>query len=190
MRSIHRAVFAAATLVSGAAFAATASYTVDPAHTYPSFEVPHAGISWFRGKFNSNEGKITLDVEAKTGTVDILIDANSIDFGLDRMNEEAKKAGFFNTGKYPQITYKGPIVFAGDMPAQVDGQLTLLGVSKPVKLKINSFKCMTHPVLKKEVCGADAEAEFNRADFGMTYGAEGAAGAVKLRIQVEAHKDG
>ena len=187
MKFIRSAAFLSMTLT--ASVASAASYTIDPNHTYPSFEAPHMGISWFRGKFNHTEGKVTLDKDAKTGTVDILVDANSIDFGHDKMNEAAKSDEFFHAAKFPQIVYKGPIVFAGDMPAQVDGQLTLLGVSKPVKLKINSFKCVTHPMLKKEVCGADAEADFNRADFGMTRGADGAAGAVKLRIQVEARKD-
>jgi polyisoprenoid-binding protein YceI len=80
-------------------------------------------------------------------------------------------------------------VFTGDAPTAVDGELTLLGVTKPVKLTINEFKCITHPFFKKEDCGADAYGEFNRADFGMSKYADGPLGAVRLRIQVEAIKD-
>ncbi|MGQ0701117.1 MAG: YceI family protein [Panacagrimonas sp.] len=171
------------------AMAAPVSYTIEPGHTYPSFKAPHLGISWWRAKFNKSSGKVTLDREAKTGTVDITIDAASVDFGHDKMNEHARNEDFFNVAKYPTITYKGTIKFDGDEPDEVDGQLTLLGVTKPVKLDIEDFKCIQHPFFKKEACGADGEAAFNRADFGMTKYADGDAGKVKIEIQVEAVKD-
>jgi len=179
----------AALLWTGTAAAAPVAYTIESGHTYPSFEAPHMGISWWRGKFNKTSGSVSLDNAAKTGTVDISIDAASIDFGHDKMNEHAKGDDFFNVAKYPTITYKGTIKYEDGKPGAVDGQLTLLGVTKPVKLDIESFKCIPHPMLKKEVCGADAEGDFNRADFGMTKYADGDAGKVKLRIQVEALKN-
>lgn len=185
-------LFAAAAVLAAAALPATAapvSYTLEPNHTYPSFKAPHMGISFWRGKFNKSSGKVTLDREAGTGTVDLTIDAASIDFGHDKMNEHAMKDDFFNVPKYPTITYKGNIVFKDGEPDAVDGQLTLLGVTKPVKLDIESFKCIQHPFFKKEACGADAEGEFNRADFGMTKAADGDGGKVWLEIQVEAVKD-
>ncbi len=185
-------LLAAATLAAGLALpalAAPVNYSIDPAHTYPSFKAPHMGISFWRGKFNKSSGKLVLDQDAKTGTVDISIDATSVDFGHDKMNEHAMGEDFFNAKKYPTITYKGTIKLDGDK-GEVDGQLTLLGVTKPVKLKIESFRCIQHPFYKKEVCGADAEGEFNRADFGMTKAADGELGKVKLQIQVEALKDG
>ena len=186
-------VAAAAALAAGAAlpaFAAPVNYTIEPGHTYPSFKAAHMGISFWRGKFNKSSGKVVLDREGKTGTVDISIDAASVDFGHDKMNEHAINEDFFNTAKYPTITYKGTIKFENGEPDEVDGQLTLLGVTKPVKLDIESFKCIQHPFYKKEVCGADAEGEFNRADFGMTKAADGELGKVKIQIQVEALKDG
>ena len=100
-----------------AASAAPVAYTIEPSHTYPSFEAPHMGISWWRGKFNKTSGSVSLDNAAKTGSVDISIDASSIDFGHDKMNEHAKADDFFNVAKYPTITYKGPISTTAASPA-------------------------------------------------------------------------
>jgi len=176
--------------VSLPAWSAPENFTIDSDHTYPSLEVPHMGISLFRGKFLKTSGKVTLDRAAQTGSVEVKIDAASVDFGHEKVNEHVRSKDFLNIAKYPTITYKGPLQFSDGKPTSVDGQLTLLGVTKPVKLTINSFKCIQHPMLKKEYCGADAEAEFNRADFGMIFYADGELGKVKVRIQVEALKDG
>ena len=176
--------------VSVPSLAVADQYTVDPEHTYPSLEFSHMGLSIWRGKFNKTSGKITLDRVARTGSADIQVDVASIDFGHDKMNEHAISKDWLNVEKFPTMTYKGTLKFNGDTPAAVDGQLTLRGVTKPLNLKINSFKCMEHPLFKKEVCGADAEGDLNRADFGMTQYSEGEAGKVHLRIQVEALKDG
>ncbi|ROH89520.1 polyisoprenoid-binding protein [Stagnimonas aquatica] len=185
-RSLIAALLAGTSLT---AFAAPESYTIESNHTYPSFEAPHLGVSWWRGKFNKTSGKVVLDKAAKAGSVDISIDVASIDFGHDKMNEHALGEDFFNVAKYPTATYKGKLLFTGDKPSGVDGQLTLLGVTKPVKLEITEFTCIIHPFIKKEDCGGDAYGEFNRADFGMSKYADGLAGKVRLRIQVEAIKD-
>lgn len=174
-------------LAATAAVAAPENYTIQPGHTYPSFESPHMGISLWRGKFNRTEGKVVLDRAAKTGSVDISVDISSIDFGHDRMNEVAVGEEFLNAMKFPKATYTGTIKFTGDQPSSVDGQLTLLGVTRPLSLKINSFKCITFR--DKEQCGADAEADFDRTTFGVTRDANNGGGATKLRIQVEARKD-
>ncbi len=182
----------AAVLVVCAAPAFADTYTVMPDHTYPSFEADHfGGLSVWRGKFNKSSGKITLDKAAKTGAMDITIDTTSIDFGHEKMNGHAKSAEMFNVEKFPTATYKGTAVkFNGDTPVSVQGEFTLMGVTKPLTLTINKFKCIMHPMLKKEVCGADASAEFKRTDFGLNYGiAYGFAPEVKLLIQVEAVKD-
>ena len=183
-KSIIAAVLA---LTASAAFAQT--YTIEPSHTYPSFEADHFGISVWRGKFNKTSGTVTLDRAAKTGSLDITIDANSVDFGHDKMNDHAKSKDMFNVEQFPTITYKGKAIkFNGDTPVAVEGELTLLGVTKPVMLTINKFKCIEHPMFKREVCGADATAEFKRTDFGLNYGTPRFAPEVKLAIQVEALK--
>lgn len=189
MKKIALAV--AALSISSASFAAPVHYTIDPNHTFPSFEVPHIqGISIWRGKLTNSAGTVVLDREAKTGSVDITIQANSFDFGMAKLDEHVEGDEMFDAKKYPTITYKGDLKFTGDAPSTVEGNLTMHGVTKPVTLKINSFKCIMHPMLKKEVCGADASADVNRADFGVDYGVKMTGSPmVKLRIQVEALKD-
>jgi polyisoprenoid-binding protein YceI len=178
-------------LIAGTAFAAPVTYQIDPGHTFPSFEADHFnGMSIWRGKMEKTSGTIVLDRQAKTGTVDITVDASSIDFGHPKLNEHVKsaEAGMFDVAKYPTITYKGTIdKFNGDQPAEVTGQITLHGVTKPLLLTLNQFKCMQNPMLKKEVCGADASATLDRSQFGIDYGAKyGFKMDVKLQIQVEA----
>jgi polyisoprenoid-binding protein YceI len=178
-------------LVTTTLFAAPAVYTIDSTHTYPSFEADHAGgMSVWRGKFNSTKGTITFDRAAHSGEVDITVDAASINFGNDRLNEHAKGADLFDVTKFPTATYTGKISkFNGDVPTEVQGELTLHGVTKPVTLTINSFLCRVNPMSKKEVCGADASTTFNRYDFGVSFGQTmGFKGEVKLAIEVEAIK--
>jgi polyisoprenoid-binding protein YceI len=168
------------------ALAAPDRFDIESHHTYPSLEMPHMGLSIWRGKFNKTTGKVTLDRAAKTGTAEITVDAGSIDFGHDQMNQFSLGADFLNVAKYPTMTYKGKLVFQGDTPASVDGMLTMIGVTRPVRLVVNSFKCIEHPYYKKEACGADLEGDLNRADFGMTKFVEYDTGKIHLRIQVEA----
>jgi polyisoprenoid-binding protein YceI len=190
MKIQHLIAAAFAVTTAAGAFAAD-TYTIESNHTYPSFEADHmGGLSVWRGKFTSTSGSITLDRKAKTGSVDITIDASTLDFGHAKMNEHAKGPDMFDVAKFPTATYKSnSITFKGDKPVEVNGELTLHGVTKPVKLTINQFKCIQHPMFKREACGADASATFNRSDFGIDYGVQmGFNPTVKLAIQVEALK--
>jgi len=173
------------------ATAASTTYNVDPDHTHPSFEVDHfGGLSTWRGTFKKSSGTVTIDTEAKAGTVDVVIDTATIDFAHDKLNEHVSSPEILDVAKYPTAEYKGRLLeFANGAPKTVSGVLTLHGVSKPVTLTINSFKCIEHPMLKKQVCGADASGTFNRADFGVNYGQQyGFKQDVLLRIQVEGVK--
>ena len=177
------------TLVAGSTLAAPVTYDVDPGHTYPSFEADHmGGLSVWRGKLDKSSGTIVLDKDKSTGTVDITIDTSSVDFGHEKLNEHTKGPDLFDVTKYPTATYKGTLVkFVNGSPTEVDGQFTLHGVTKPLTLKIDQFLCKPNPMTKKEVCGADAKATFNRKDYGMPFGeAYGFKMDVKLAIQVEA----
>ena len=191
MLSIRTAVVTTALLLaaSGSALAAAATYRIDPDHTYPSFEADHmGGLSVWRGKFNHTRGTVTLDKAAGLGTVDVTVDMKSADFGQDQLNQGTQGKELFETAKYPQATYTGKLVdFVDGAPTRVSGKLTLHGITHPLDLKINSFKCMPHPVFKREVCGADALATFRRDAFGMDAGKDyGFSMDVTLRIQVEA----
>lgn len=187
MKKLLSTMALAAALISPA-LAAPVTYNLDPSHTYPSFEADHmGGLSTWRGKFTRNSGTAVLDVEKKTGTVEVNVDMDSIDFGMAKMNEHAKSEDMFNVAKYPTATYKGKFAkFEGGKPTAIVGNLTLHGVTRPVTLKINHFLCKQHPMLNKEVCGADALATINRKDFGVDYGESyGFKMDVALRIQVE-----
>lgn len=175
-------------LVAGQVCADT--YTVDPRHTFPSFEVSHIGFSTQRGRFNRTEGKIVLDAKAQTGSVDIRIAADSIDTGLEELETKLKSAEFFDVEKYPDIAFKADkLELAGDKPIAADGTLTLLGTSKPLRLTIEHFQCGTHPVYRRHVCGADATGVLKRSDFGMKAFLPAVGDEVRLRIQIEAFRD-
>ena len=190
MKIIVTAVIA---LGCSAALAAPSTYKIDPAHTYPSFEADHmGGLSVWRGKFNKSEGTVEFDAAAHSGSVDITIDTTSIDFGMDKMNDHAKTADMFDVAKFPTATYKGKFSkFKGAVPTEVSGELTLHGVTKPLKLTLRSFSCRPPmpPMMPTEKCGADAVTHFSRADFGIDFGKQMHFDMdVKLSIQVEAAK--
>jgi polyisoprenoid-binding protein YceI len=183
----------AAALTAAVSFSAVAAdtYMLDPTHTYPSFEADHfGGLSVWRGKFTKSSGMVTLDRAAKTGTVDVTVDPASVQTGNPKLDEHLQSNEFFDVTKYPSVTYKGTdIKFDGDKPVEVIGSLTMHGVTKPLNLTIDTFKCMQHPVLKREVCGVEASAHFNRADYGMDFGSKyGFSMDTKLDIQAEGIK--
>jgi polyisoprenoid-binding protein YceI len=198
MRSSTKLVSTLFGLAGGAlaatALAAPATYQIDPAHTFPSFEVDHqGGTSVWRGKFNTTSGTITMDKAAGTGTVNVTVDAASIDFGHQGLNDhvtgkDRPDPAMLDVAKFPTATYEGRLTgWANGAPTKVEGSLTLHGVTKPVNLEIRSFKCAPARQGSGETCGADAYAEFNRADFGVSFGQSfGFNMGVVLRIQIEA----
>jgi polyisoprenoid-binding protein YceI len=174
---------------TGVATAAPVTYDLDPSHTYPAFEADHfGGLSIWRGKFDKTTGKVVLDVAAKTGEVDITVDTASINFGMPALDEHAKAADMFDVAKFPTATYKGTISkWKGATPVEVDGQFTLKGVTKPLKLTINSFQCQMSQMTHKQVCGADASATFNRDEWNLDFGKSlGFRMQTKLLISIEA----
>jgi polyisoprenoid-binding protein YceI len=186
---MNRIVLASmAALLGAGAFAAPVTYNLDPSHTYPSFEADHmGGLSVWRGKFTGSSGKVVYDKVAKSGNIDVTVDMSSVDFGMPKLNEHAKSAEIFDVAKYPTATFSGKFTkFNGASPTEAEGTFTMHGVSKPLTLTINSFLCKPNPMNKKEVCGADASATFNRSDFGVNFGDKyGFKQEVKLQIQVE-----
>ena len=186
MKLRHLIAAAACSLVLP--FASAQTYNIDPGHTYPSFEADHLGLSFWRGKFTKTTGKVVLDrAAANGGSIEITIDASSIDFGHSKMNENARGKDMFNVEQFPTVTYKSrALKFEGEKLVAVEGDMTLLGVTKPMPLKVSHFKCMMHPMLKREVCGVDASARFDRSDYGLSYGVPRFSPEVKLQIQAEA----
>lgn len=179
------------------AAAAPESYAMDPPHSIPQFALDYVGFTTIHGRFDRISGKFTIDRSAKTGSVEFVIDAASVTTGdTERGNrprtrdEHLRTADFFNVAEFPRLTYKGSAVrFVGDAPAEIEGQLTILGVTKPVTLKVERWKCGVHPFSKKEACGADASAKLKRSDFGMKYGIPALGDEVALQIRVLGFKE-
>lgn len=190
MRNPIPALMLASMAASATALAAPVTYEVDVKHTHPVFEADHfGGVSVWRGILTASKGTIVLDREAKSGTVDVTIDATSILTGVPDLDKHVKSADFLDVEKFPTATYKGKFAqFKDGAPTQVQGDLTLHGVTKPVTLTIKSLKCKAHPMKPGvELCGADAHGEFDREAFGIVWGKNFGFGMkVGLNIQVEA----
>lgn len=164
-----------------------ADYTVDPDHTFASFAISHLGFSTIRGKFNEQSGTLQFDPAAKKASVMIEIDANSIDTGHTKRDNHLRSPDFLNAVEFPTITFKSTnVTWKGNQPATVTGDLTILGVSKPVTLTITSMKCGPNPFTKKETCGFDATGSVNRTDYGVNYGAPAIGEVLDLQIEFEA----
>jgi polyisoprenoid-binding protein YceI len=173
--------------LAASAFAAPVTYAVDPTHTYAGYEISHMGFSLQSGAFTQTSGTVVLDSTAKKGNVDISIDANSLNSNLAARDKHLKSADFFNVAKYPTITFKSnDLVFNGDQLAEVKGNLTLLGVTKPVTLKVTNFHGGKHPMAGKQAYGANAETTIKRSDFGMSKMVPAIGDDVKLNIVIEA----
>lgn len=166
------------------------SYTIDPAHTYVSFGISHLGFSTMRGKFNEQSGSLEYNPDAKTASVTIEINAASIDTGHVKRDEHLSSPDFLNVVENPTITFKSTKAgWSGNKLTSVDGNLTVMGVSKPVSLKITSINCGIHPFNKKPLCGFDAEGSIKRSDFGVNYGLPAIGEVLDLNIELEAFKD-
>jgi polyisoprenoid-binding protein YceI len=167
-----------------------ASYTIDPGHTYVSFAVSHMGFSTLRGKFNQQSGSLDYDPATKQASVKIEIAANSIDTGHAKRDAHLQSPDFLNAVENPTITFESTSVeWNGDKLASVTGNLTILGVSKPVTLTITSMTCAEHPFSKKDACGFDATASIKRSDFGVNYGIPGIGEVLDLNLELEAFKN-
>jgi polyisoprenoid-binding protein YceI len=166
------------------------SYTVDPRHTFPSFEINHLGLSIQRGRFNHTSGKVILDPEAGIGHVDIIIDAASISTGLPELEEHLRSKDFFNAARYPHITFSSDkLSFSNEQLVAVDGNLTLHGITRPIHLTVDYFHCGMNLIAMKNTCGANATTPLKRTDFGISKYAPALADEVKIIIQIEAVKD-
>jgi len=166
------------------------TYTIDARHTFPQYEVTHFGTSKQRGRFDKTEGKLTFDAQAHKGSVEVTIQTASVSSGLDKLDEHLKGADFFNVAQFPKMTFKSDnFVFEGDTPKKVNGELTLLGVTRPVSFDVDFFHCGVNPMLLRTVCGADLRATIKRSDFGMKALVGPVSDDVLLRVNVEAIND-
>ena len=180
-----------------AAMAAPETYTLDPIHSFSHFEVGHLGYTGIRGRFDKSAGKFTIDRAAKTGSLEVTVQTASVTTGDSERggrtrtrDEHLRTADFFNVAEFPAMTFKSTGVrFSGDNPAQVDGQLTMIGVTKPLTLNIESWRCGAHPVNKKEMCGGSATGVVKRTEYGMKFGVPAISDEIRIWMGFEAYKD-
>ena len=176
-------------VVAAPALAAPETYVVDGTHTFPRFSYSHFGYSTQLSRFDKTTGTVVLDKAARTGAVDIVIDTKSVDTGYATFNEHIQGEDFLDTAKYPTATFKSTkVVFDGDKPAKVEGNLTLKGVTKPVTLTVTDFKAAPHPMLKKDAIGANAWTMVKRSEFNAGKYAPNVGDDVRIDIAIEAIK--
>ena len=180
-----------------AAMAQAESYKIDPIHSFPHFGIDHFGVSMIWGRFDRMSGTFMIDRAAKKGSVELAIETASVTTGdTDKgsrprtRDEHLRTTDFFNVAEFPRMTYKSTNVkFNGDAPSEIEGQLTLLGVTKPVTIKIDRWVCKDNPMSKKPMCGGNASGSFKRTDFGMKYGVPALGDDVRLMINFEGYKE-
>lgn len=176
--------------LAAAAANAADSYTIDTRHTYPAFEVSHYGFSTQRGRFERTSGKIVVDQESKTGSIEVAIETASISMGMDAWNQQMRSDAYFNTDKFPTMSFRSShLLFDGDRVVGAEGDFTLLGVTHPLKLAVSNFRCGANPMNKRAQCGADISASIKRSEFGMTRALPGISDEVRILVGVEATKD-
>ena len=182
------ALFAAA----GLAQAQSATYAIDPSHTFVNFEARHFGTSTLRGRFDKKEGTVSFDKAGKSGKVDITIDTSSVSTGVGPLDGHLKSKDFFNAAEFPTARFVGEtFTFSTLNPEKVTsvaGTLTLRGKTHPVTLTATNFNCYQSPMLKREVCGGDFETTIKRSLWDVSYGLPGIPDETRLLIQVEAVK--
>jgi polyisoprenoid-binding protein YceI len=184
------ATLAIAASLSGTAFAAPETYTIQNSHTYPRFEYNHLGYSNQVSRFDKTSGTIVIDRAAKSGSINVVIDAKSVNTGFPLFNEHIQGEELFDTAKYPTITFKSKTLkFDGDKLASVEGELTIKDVTKPVTLTVTSFHCMPHPMVKKDACGANTTAKIKRSEFNVSKHVPYVSDDIILTIPVEAIKE-
>ena len=196
---MRKALLAGAVLAACplAAYAQAENYKIDSLHSFPNFTVDHFGVSSIYGRFDKMSGSFSIDRAAKKGSVELTIETASVTTGDNdkgsrprSRDEHLRQADFFNVAEFPRMTYKSTNVkFSGDNPSEVEGQLTLLGVTKPVNIKIDRWACREHPMSKRAMCGGNASGSFKRSDFGMKYGIPNLGDEIRLMINFEGYKE-
>ena len=181
------AALALVTLAAGSAMAAPVTYTVDGSHTFPRFSYSHFGYSTQLSSFGKTTGTVVFDAQAKTGAVDIVIDTTTVNTGFADFNGHIQGEDFLDTAKFPKATFKSTkVVFEGDKPASIEGQLTIKGVTKPVTLTVTSFQAMPHPMMKVPAMGANAFVTIKRSEYNAGKYAPYVGDDVRIDIAIEA----
>lgn len=167
--SLAAAALLVATLLSSAVKAQEQSYTIDPEHTFPTYAIEHFGVSLQQGRFDQTRGRIVLNPAARSGQVEVVVQAASVDSGLPSLDRRLRGDGFFNVEKFPQIVYRSTAIrYENDQPIALDGELTMLGVTRPLTVDVTRFRCTVHPLAGGKRCGAMVRGTVRRSDFALS----------------------
>lgn len=173
------------------------TYAFDPLHSFPNFTVNYLGMTTIHGRFDKMTGKVVFDSVAKTGSLEAKVATTSVTTGdakrsdgVRSRDEHLRSADFFNSAEFPEMVFKSTrFNFNGDNFESIEGNLTLLGVTKPVKFNVTAFKCGPNPFTKKQMCGANVEGVIKRSDFGMKFGVPALGDDIKMAISVAAYPE-
>ena len=177
-------------LLSSGAPAWSVSYRLDPDHTFPKFEIAHLWLFVEHGQFDRAHGTLEFDAEQQSGSLEVIIDASSLDTGNDERDAVLKGAGWFDVSRYPSITFRSQrFLFEQSRLMAIEGKLTMLGVAHPMRLEIAWIKCGLSPLSRKWRCVADASGMLQRSRFGMRTALPFVGDDVRLRIRVEADRE-
>ena len=166
------------------------TYTMDPAHCIPVFEFKHLGLTTQTGRFDKAQGAITLDRDAKVGRVTYTVETNSLNMGFGTATSNSPGYHLFEVVKYPTISFVSEELFFDDKKNVVAavGKLTLLGITKPVTIWVNNFKCAVNPMIQKLMCAGNINATLKRSEFGMVSFIPAISDEIKINVPIEAYK--
>ena len=183
-------LIAASLLADACPCLAADRFKIDPEHSFAMFEYDHWGLSFQRGRFDTTSGFIELDMEAKTGSINIEIEAASISTGVGVFDRLLRSGDFFDAANHPRTTFKSSrLAFDAEKLIRVEGNLTIKGITRPTTLEITHFNCRHMFVYGKYACGANGFAKILRSDFDMGRYAPFVSDTVTLFIIVEALKE-
>jgi polyisoprenoid-binding protein YceI len=187
---VIRAAFAAGLLFAGVGGVAAAPevFLVEPEASSAQFVVTHFGVFKQRGRFGGTQGTIILDAEQRSGNIDLVIDATSIDTGWHARDAWLRGEEMFDVARYPIVQFRSTkLVFDQARLIGIAGLLTLHGVTRPIELKVERMECGSE-IAEREGCGADAVSTIRRSQFGMDYALGLVSDEVELSLQVTAHR--
>lgn len=164
------------------------TYTIDPNHTYVMWQISHMGFSTQTGKWHA-QGTVEADeINPQQSKIKVNISVADFITGDEKLNEHLRSSEFFDTAKFPTATFvSDKITMTDKKNAQVQGMLTVHGITKPVILDVVIHKQAISPMTQKKTIGFSAKTSIKRSDYGMTAYLPGLSDQVQIRIDGEAY---
>jgi polyisoprenoid-binding protein YceI len=190
LRGGRSCLIALSAALAGPALAAD-NYTLDSLHSIPVFEFKHLGLTTQTGRFEKVSGTVVLDPVARQGSVSYEVETSSLNMGFGTENPDSPGYRLFDVAKYPKIIFRSTRLMFDNHNAVTAavGQITLLGVTKPLTVTVNRFRCSANPMNKKMMCAGNVTATIKRSDFGMVGYIPVISDEINLNIPVEAYKN-